>query len=255
MRTKQLKTITAVTEGVPPYKKEDKSSIIDAILRVEFPGVNLDADLPRPTRMQLDNILRSLTEEQIRVVGFTYGVSHTEKRGKHQIIDIILRKEFPVKRVSTKVLLNTFDRRGRMKELEFMSSEDIFFLAFQLGIPIPDDAYERDLINEILDKEEEANELVTKDEYEKRKLIKKISKITGRKEERYSLWDLEALKQRLEALEEEDDEYMVDIEKERLLTKLKQIGNMNEYPDSSTWSVQKNQTNFGKYRRSRLGKL
>ena len=239
MRTKQLKTIAAVTEGVPPYKKKHKSSAINAILRVEFPSVDLDAELPRPTRTQLNNILRSLTEEQIRVVGFTYGVSRPEERGKHQIIDIILRKEFPVKRVMTKRLLNTFDKRERMKELEIMPSEDIFLLAFQLGIPIPDDARERDLINKILVKEEKANELVTEDEYEKRQLIKKITKITGRSAKRYSLWDLEGLKQRLEALSEEDDDYMIELEKERLLTKLKQIGNMDKYPDASTWSTKK----------------
>ena len=239
MRTKQLKTIAASTEGVPPYKKKHKSSAINAILRVEFPGVDLHSELPRPTRTQLDNILKSLTDEQIRVVGFTYGISRLEERGKHQIIDIILRKEFPVKRVSTKRLLNTFNRRERMKELEFMSSEDIFLLAFQLGIPIPDDVHERDLVNKILAKEETANELVTEDEYEKRKLIKKISKITGRSTERYSLWDLEDLKQRLEALVEEDDDYMLELEKQRLLAKLRQIGNMDKYPDASTWSAKK----------------
>lgn len=239
MKTKQLKTITASIKGVPPYKKKHKSVIINAILRVEFPEVDLDSKSPQPTTTQLDNVLRSLTDEQIRVLGFTYGISKLEERSKNQIIDIILRKEFTVKRVIGKRLLNTFNRRERIKELQLMTSDDILLLAFQLGIPIPDDAHERDLVYKILAKEEIANELVTVDEYEKRKLIKKISKITGRSTEIYKLWDLEDLKQRLDTLVEENDDYMVELEKERLLSKLKQIGNMDKYPSASTWSTKK----------------
>lgn len=239
MRTKQLKAVARDIAGVPTFKKKQKAEAINAILRVEFPDVDMNVELPKPNRTQLDNVLRTLSDEQLQVVGFTYGIDRLEKRGKYEIIDMIIRKEFPTKKVRTNKLVNTFDRRERLKELEIMPSEDIFLIAFQLGIPIPDDVHERDLINKILIKEGETNELIKEDEDEKRRLIKKISRITGRSGDHYSLWSIENLQQRLYALGEEDENYMEELEKERLLKKLEQLGDVDKYSDAHSWSTTK----------------
>ena len=217
---------------------DNKDTIISEIIKIEFPDDDRNKPLPDATKNQVNNALRYLPEERLRL--FAEGiVTKIDQRGRYEIIDKILRVSFPEKKKSTKQLVSTFNIIDRKKELDLMSSEEIAQTAFQLGIDIPYSSTDRQLINKILQKEQETSKLITKEEYNKNRLIEKVASITGRSKNFYDLWDVDALKQRLYVLQDENEDYAQELEQERLFTKLKQIGNISNYPNADKWSVEK----------------
>ena len=217
---------------------DNKNTVISEIIKIEFPDDDRNKPLPNTTENEVNNALRYLPEERLRL--FADGtITKVDQRGRYEIIDKLLRVLFPEKKKSTKKLVSTFNIIERKKELDLMSSEEIAQIAFQLGIDIPYSSTDRQLINKILQKEQETSKSITEEEDNKIRLIKKVASITGRSKNFYDSWDIDSLKQRLYTLQDEDEDYAIELEQERLFTKLKQIGNISKYPNADTWSVEK----------------
>ena len=234
MSIDQLNDFASQIAGVGHSDK--KGEIISEIIKIEFPDDdNKQLSL---SKKEVNNALIYLPEERLRL--FAIGtMTKIHERGRFGIIEKLLSVLFPTTKKSTQKLFPTFVKAEREKELELMSSDDIALTAFQLGIDIPYSVSDKHIINKILQKEEKINLLITEDEYMKRKLTKKISKITGRSKDFYNSWSLEDLEQRLEAIRDEDEDYMIELEQERLFKKLNNIGDISKYPNANTWSIQK----------------
>lgn len=217
---------------------DNKKTIISEIIKIEFPDDDINKPLPDATKNEVNNALRYLPEERLRLFADST-ITKVEQRGRYEIIEKLLHVFFPEKKKSTKKLVSTFNLIERKKELDLMSSEEITQTAFQLGIDIPYTSTDRQLINKILQKEQETSKLITDEDYNKNKLTRKVSSITGRSENFYKSWNIDALKQRLYVLQDEDENYAKELEQERLFTKLKQIGNISNYPNAHKWSVEK----------------
>tara|TARA_Y100000389_G_scaffold137821_1_gene135471 strand:+ start:6339 stop:10571 length:4233 start_codon:yes stop_codon:yes gene_type:complete len=217
---------------------DDKNTIISEIIKIEFPDDDRNNPLPIATKNEINNALRYLPEERLRL--FADGtITKIDKRGRYEIIEKLLHILFPEIKKSTKKLVSSFNIIERKKELDLMSSQKIAQIAFQLDIYIPYSSTDRQIINKILEKEKKTNKLITEEDNAKIKLIKKVSSITGRSKNFYESWNIDALKQRLYVLQDEDEDYARELEQERLFTKLKQIGDISKYPNADTWSVEK----------------
>jgi len=217
---------------------DDKNTIISEIIKIEFPDDDRNDPLPTATRNEVNNALRYLPEERLRL--FADGtITKVDERGRYEIIEKLLHILFPVSKKSTKKLVSSFNISERKKELDLMSSQEIAQIAFQLDIDIPYTSTDRQIINKILEKEKETSKLITNEEHNKNRLIKKVASITGRSKNFYDSWNIDALKQRLYVLQDEDEDYARELEQERLFTKLKQIGDISKYPNADTWSVEK----------------
>lgn len=217
---------------------DNKNTIISEIIKIEFPDDDSQKPLPTATKNEVNNALRYLPEERLRLFAEDT-IKNIDQRGRYEIIDKLLNVLFQETKKSTKKLIPSFVLSERKKELELMPSDNIVLIAFQLGIDIPYSSTDRQLINKILQKEQEINNLVSEEENTKAKLIKKVSSITGRSKGFYELWNINSLKQRLYVLQGKDEDYTRELEQERLFNKLKKIGSISNYPNASTWSVEK----------------
>ena len=237
-------------KGYKYYKDNKERSIknlIHRILLVEFPGANIDAEIPKVTMSQMKAVLSTLDEDQIHVLAYANGIKHPEKRGKYTNIETILSKEFPKKKskpiqhlVVGKYVRN-WSYPKRRSELEAMSTKELKTIALTFGLDLQKGVTDNDLIKSILSQEEYRARLIPKEDKEKEDIIRKIAHITGAPESRYRLWSLSELKQRLDSLRDESQVYWVEMERERLYAKLSQIVdiNKNRYSKAKSWSLKK----------------
>ena len=225
--------------------------LINKILSKEFPeyGYNISDKLKIPivTSGEMKNVLMTLDEDKIHILAFSDGMKHPEKRGKYYNIDFLIKKKFPYKKGKNikHLVLGKFKRNWsyhkRRSELEGLTTLDLNTIALTLGLDLRKGVKNEQLINSILDHEENLSKLIPREESDKQPLIDKISQITGISASKYKLWSLEDLQQRLEELKEENHEYWVEIETERLYNKLSQIVNITQpkYKNAKKWSVKK----------------
>lgn len=242
-------TVSSGVQKVGSIDNLDASGLISLILSIEFPNTNIRAPLPKVNYGEMKSVLETLTDDQIHVLAYANGVSNPEKIGKYRNIEIILRVEFPTykskaKKISSLVEgrdVKNWERSKREKELDLMSSAELRNEAVIIGIDIPKGTSDDILKQRILDWEEHMAKLIPKEDAEKDKLIKKITTLTGANENRYRLWSVEELSQRLQALREENQEYWDELEQERLYNKLVQIIDVKDpkYSDAKTWSLKK----------------
>jgi hypothetical protein len=226
-------------------KQKDVKKIIDNILRTEFPNSDPDTKLPKIDRIQMNNVLRTLSEKQLYILANINGISRPEKRGKGQIIDMILSIEFR-KSIKTKQLIpseysSEWSYKKREKELNAMSPKEIKQIAYMMDINIYQGAKINNIIKQILNIEEQQSKLISKEDNEKEKLIKKISQLTGKSPSMYSLWSLEELNERFNVLGHQNKEYWVELERERLIKKLSMFVDINseKYSKVNTWKLKK----------------
>ena len=173
-----------------------KLKLIENILLKEFPDQNIFEKLPKTTETSMKSVLLTLDEDQINILAYNYGIKNPEERGKHNKINYIIHFEYPkLKKMQTKELVygkvaKNFNYVARKEKLEEMDPKEIKALAVYYGFTIKN-KNTSDLITMILNNEESVARLITKDEFEKTKLIEKISNITGQAKTRYVLWSLE----------------------------------------------------------------
>jgi hypothetical protein len=221
--------------------------LIRLILLKEFPNVNIDAKVPKVSSSQMKAVLLTLSDDQINVLAYTNGIQRPEYRGRLKNIETILGKEFPKKKIRPVIKLvegkytKNWSYHQRRQVLEGLSSKELKEQALILGIDIPKGTSDQHLINRILSWEENVAKLIPEEEVEKDVLIKKISSLTGSKESRYKLWTLEELKQRLEALRDENQEYWMELEQERLYNKLSRLVDIksSKYRNANKWKLEK----------------
>ena len=202
-----------------------EGELINLIINAEFPKIIFD---PNPTREQTRNVLKKLTHEQLEILGNHFGLKNTKIMGKHLIIDSVMRKKFAKEDLSSKMLVVGDDpdylKVRRREELESMTSKEIRTIAFSIGLDISKKVSDEELITQIINNDINVSKLIDKEKDDKKKLIKKLSGITGRDEDAYKLWSLEELKQRLQGI---DDEMWPELEKERMLQKLGEMINID----------------------------
>ena len=229
------------------FQENTVEKLIVNILKSEFPGSNPDKPIPKVDRNEMYNVLLTLTEEQLYILAVASGISKPERRGKHQIIEMILKLEFSrTERKTTQQLVRgryvrNWSYMKRKEELNDMSPNEIRELAFTMGLNLNTGIKTENLIEGILANEEMIARLIPKEDIEKEKLIKKISEITGQSKSRYVLWSLDELKERLNTLGYENQEYWVELEKERLVKKLSQLVDINseKYSKAHKWKLKK----------------
>ena len=254
----QTKTYTelalhASAMGVKGYKYDEVNNersiknLIHRILMVEFPGANVDVEVPKVNMSQMKAVLRTLDDDQIHVLAYSNGIKHPEQRGKYRNIESILVKEFPLKKIRPikQLVIGRYVRNWsypkRRSELEAMSTKELKTIALTHGLDLHKGVKNESLIRNILSQEEYLAKLIPKEDQEKEIIIKKIAHITGAPASRYRLWSISELEQRLDTLRDESQEYWVEIERERLYTKLSQIVNINtkRYSKAKSWSLKK----------------
>lgn len=221
--------------------------LIHFILLKEFPNVNIDAKVPKVTLSQMKKLLLTLSEEQINVLAYKNGIQRPEYRGKLKNIETILKSEFPKKKIRPIIKLvqgkstKNWSYHQRRQVLEGLSSKELKEQALILGIDIPKGVDDKTLINRILSWEENVAKLVPEEEMEKNELIKKISSLTGSKESVYKLWTFEELKNKLESIRDENQEYWMELEQERLYNKLSSLVDIKnpKYKDVKKWELKK----------------
>ena len=236
-----------VIKGIMKTTRVKDSDLIFKILSTEFPGVDLNAPVPKATYNQTKNVLATLSDDQIHVLAYANGVKRPEKRGKYRNIDSILRVEFPAKQEkSTKHLVvgrfvKNWSFHKRKEELSALSSKELKQEALTIGMDIPKGTTDKQMIKQILSWEEHIARLIPKEDAEKEKLAEKISQFTGTPAYRYLLWSTEELNQRLLALQETSNEYWTEIEQERLYNKLSQMVDITQrkYKNADKWSLKK----------------
>jgi hypothetical protein len=226
--------------------KGSNKDIIPIILSIEFPDANIDY-VPKVDINQMKAVLRTLDEDQIHVIAYSSGVKKPEKRGKNRNIELILYKKFPLKQIkkikqlSVGRNVSNWSYPKRMDELNKMSTQDLKTLALTFGLDLQKGVGDPVLIKRILSQEEYIAKLIPKEDKDKEEIIKNIAYITGSLESTYRLWSLSELEIRLEYLRNESQEYWIEMEHDRLYTKLSQIVdiNKNKYSNAKSWKLKK----------------
>jgi hypothetical protein len=241
--------LRASTMNVKGYKYNEGSNkdIIYRILSTEFSGANIDDYVPKVDINEMKAVLKTLDDDQIHVLAYSNGVKNPEKRGKARNIESILSKEFPfniIKPIQQLVIgrnVHNWSYPKRRGELDEMSTQELKTVSLTLGIDLHSGISNNDLIKSILSHEEYVSKLIPKEDQEKEEIIKKIAYITGAPESRYRLWSISELEARLDYLRDESQEYWVEMERDRLYTKLSQIIDItkNKYSKAKSWPLKK----------------
>lgn len=247
MNIDQIRLHASVIGAAKNIGKISGPELIHSILLKEFPNVNIDAKVPKVTLSQMKKVLLTLSEDQINVLAYKNGIQRPEYRGKLKNIETILKSEFPKKKIRPIIKLvqgkstKNWSYHQRRQVLEGLSSKELKEQALILGIDIPKGVDDKTLINRILSWEENVAKLVPEEEVEKNALIKKISSLTGSKESVYKLWTLEELKNKLESIRDENQEYWIELEQERLYNKFSSLVDIKnpKYKDSKKWELKK----------------
>lgn len=228
-------------------EKYDNNTIIEKMVEKEFPKsdeLSLDKEEYR-------NFLRELNNEELIDVGLEIGMQTPWNASVNTIREAILRRKFSSESQQSKLLTRLdkpvdFNRYSRQLSLEKLSREELIKTAYPLGWNISTNIPDNHLIENILIKEEEKAHYISDEQQDKMKMIRRLSKITGIPENRYKLWTHESVKQRLEAMEEEE---WPELEREQLLAKLGEMVDINnkdkDYKSWDNWQLVKELEKIG----------
>jgi hypothetical protein len=226
---------------------QTSKQVVKLILDKEFPNSEVDGIIPKVTYDEMKSVLLTFEEHKLYLLASSNGINNPENMGKVEIIEIILRKEFPTKKKkSIKHLVvgkygKNWNYTKRQTELYKMETNDLKVVSLTLGLDLQKGVTNDQLIKQIMEQEQHISKLIPQEEKEKEEIIEKISHITGAPSSRYRLWSLDELQNQFNILKEESQEYWIEMEQGRLYKKLSQIIDINEpkYSQARQWNLKK----------------
>jgi len=233
-------------EGEAEEGDKLRSELVQKIFRAEFSDYDEDTPIPELTKGQVKKILGTLENEQLNILALDKGISRSDRRSKQRLISEIVNTMFPVEERKKLIFMvpgrhvTGWSYEQRKEELESMSEKELKTLAYILGLNIRKGRDLDSIVRQILSEEEYQARLIPIEDAQKQTMAEQLSKLTGKPVDMYDLWSLEDLKERLDTLGENKQDW-VELERQRLVTKLGEIDDLEKakYTGVERWTLKK----------------